>query len=122
MDSNHYQALAARTLASESDPDISNQQMMLVWNALGLTGEAGEVADLIKKGVFHQHGVDKEQLKKELGDCLWYISALCSTAGIELAEVMQANIDKLNTRYPQGFTPQDSLRRVDIKAKQEESA
>lgn len=49
--------------------------MMLIWTAIGLVGEAGEVAELVKKGVFHRHGIDKEKLKNELGD----------VAGISLA-------------------------------------
>jgi NTP pyrophosphatase (non-canonical NTP hydrolase) len=79
---------------------------MIAWNALGLAGEAGEVADLIKKGIFHQKGLDKENLKKELGDVLWYLTALCSDLGLSLEEVMQHNIKKLKARYPEGYDPQ----------------
>lgn len=84
---------------------------MLVWCATGLIGEAGEVADYVKKGVFHQHGVLPDRLADELGDVLWYIASLCTLAGIDLSDVMQANIEKLNRRYPNGYRSEDSINR-----------
>lgn len=116
MDANEYQQLARRTLIDRPDFPISDQDVMLVWNAIGLAGEAGEVAELVKKGVFHQHGIDVAKLQKELGDVLWYVAALCSKAGIDMGEVMQANIEKLKTRYPEGFTSTASQQRVDVEA------
>jgi NTP pyrophosphatase (non-canonical NTP hydrolase) len=75
---------------------------------LGLTGEAGEVAELLKKGLGHDHGIDREKLKKELGDVLWYVAVLAWYNDTTLAEVMQQNIDKLLARYPRGFTVEES--------------
>lgn len=114
MSANVYQALAARTLIDKPDFEISDPEIMLVWNALGLTDEAGEVAGAIKKGVLHQHGLDRDKVAKELGDVCWYIAALCTILGLDLGEVMQANIDKLRVRYPNGYKPADSLARVDV--------
>ena len=71
--------------------------------ALGLTGEAGEVADLIKKSVFHNKPMDLVHLKKELGDVMWYVALMCHAYKFDLDEVMQLNIDKLKARYPEGF-------------------
>ena len=113
MNANDYQKLAARTLIDRPDFVLSDGDIMLLWNALGLAGEAGEVAELVKKGILHQHGLDRERLKKELGDVLWYAAALCTRLGLDLSEVMQANIDKLYERYPDGFSATDSRRRVD---------
>ena len=79
--------------------------------ALGLTGEAGEVAELIKKHVFHKHPLEKEKLIKELGDVAWYLVALAETNGIPLADIFAANISKLKARYPDGFKTQDSYNR-----------
>lgn len=76
---------------------------VLIWS-LGLAGEAGEVADFIKKVYGHGKAFDKEALKKELGDVLWYLSNLADAYGLTLAEVAQANVDKLRARYPNGFT------------------
>lgn len=111
MTAKEYQQQAGRTMIERPGFDVNEKQMMLVWNALGLAGEAGEVADLVKKGVFHRHGIDREKLKNELGDVLWYTTALCSSLGLELEEVMTANITKLEKRYPNGFTPEDSINR-----------
>lgn len=111
MNANDYQKLAARTLVNRPVEPPSDPEMMLLWNAIGLSGEAGEVADLIKKGVFHKHGVDQEALKKELGDVLWYVAGLCTTLGITLEEVMTLNIEKLKARYPEGFKVEDSINR-----------
>lgn len=65
--------------------------------ALGLTGEAGEVADEVKKCMYQGHPWQPSKIIEELGDVLWY--------------VMQANIDKLERRYPDGFSPAASVNR-----------
>lgn len=114
MTADEYQQLAARTLIGAPDAAYSPADIMLVWNALGLAGEAGEVADTIKKAVFHQHGVDREELIKELGDVLWYVAALCTKLDVSLAEVMTRNIEKLKRRYPDGYSSGDSKKRVDV--------
>ena len=113
MDANDYQKQAARTLIDRPDFTLSDADIMVLWNALGLAGEAGEVAELVKKGILHQHGLDHDQLKKELGDVLGYAAALCTRLGLDMGAVMQANIDKLYERYPDGFSAKDSRRRVD---------
>ena len=114
MDSTDYQFKAARTLIEKVDFPVSDEGLCLVWNAIGLAGEAGEVAELVKKGVFHQHGLDREALARELGDALWYIAALCTVAGLDLGAVMEANVIKLSIRYPNGFSSADSQARVDV--------
>lgn len=95
-----YQEAAART--GGTDVAIS---------ALGLAGEAGEVVDLLKKHLGHGHPVDREKLKKELGDVLWYLSDLARLFDIKLSDVAEANIEKLRRRYPNGFSKADSLNR-----------
>lgn len=103
---NSYQIEASRTLIAAPDFQITPDQVMLAWNALGLAGEAGEVADLVKKAVFHQQGLDKEKIKRELGDVLWYIAAVCSGLQISLEEVAELNIEKLKARFPEGYSPE----------------
>jgi NTP pyrophosphatase (non-canonical NTP hydrolase) len=103
MTGHDYQQAAARTLIDGPDWQIPAPEIMLAWNAIGLAGEAGEVADLVKKAVFHRKGLDYEKLAKELGDVLWYVAALCSTAGLSLNDVMAANVEKLKARYPNGW-------------------
>lgn len=114
MNANDYQQQAARTLINAPDFQMPDTEMMIIWNAIGLAGEAGEVAELAKKGVFHQHGIDREKFAKELGDCLWYIAALCTKLDLDMGKVMQANIDKLMLRYPNGYKAEDSQKRVDV--------
>jgi NTP pyrophosphatase (non-canonical NTP hydrolase) len=114
MNASDYQEQAARTQIPEPGFDIPGHEMMLVWNALGLAGEAGEVAELVKKGVFHRHSIDRTKLEKELGDVLWYASALCTALGLELGEIMQINIEKLKVRYPNGYSSIDSQQRLDV--------
>lgn len=118
MNASTYQEQAARTLLDAPGFDIPAQEIMLLWNAIGLAGEAGEVAEHIKKGVLHQHGVDANKLGKELGDVLWYVAGLCTKAGLDMSQVMAENIQKLQARYPHGFTAADSQRRVDVQQEQ----
>lgn len=70
---------------------------------LGLSGEAGETLDMVKKWIFHEKQLDNEHLKKELGDCLWYVAMICESFGWSLDEIMEMNIAKLKARYPEGF-------------------
>lgn len=111
MDAQEYQKLAARTLIDRADFAIHDDELLVIWNAIGLAGEAGEVCDLVKKGIFHQHGLDRDALIKELGDVLWYTAALCTKLGVGLDEVMERNIDKLHKRYPAGFSSEASRQR-----------
>ena len=76
--------------------------------ALGLSGEAGEVAELIKKHVFHDQPLDEDKLVRELGDCLWYLAALSSALAVNLSRVAETNIAKLRARYPNGFDAERS--------------
>lgn len=110
MDANRYQELAKRTLVEHPNL-VSDADMMKIWNAIGLAGEAGEVANLVKKAIFHQHGIDYPKLLDELGDVLWYLSCLALECGFDLGYVMDRNIDKLAQRYPNGFSTQDSIQR-----------
>lgn len=113
MNINEYQKEAARTLIPGPDFQLSDNEFMLVWCAIGLGGESGEVLEQIKKGLLHRHGLDKEKLKSELGDCCWYLAGLCTRLDISLEEVMTDNIQKLYIRYPNGYSSQDSIKRVD---------
>ena len=109
MNFQSYQRAASRTLQCEMTPEqlISN----LVF---GLCGEAGEVADMLKKVIFHKHPFDKEKLKKELGDCTWYLFMIAEFYDLDMAEIAQLNIDKLWKRYPNGFNHEDSRKRQDV--------
>ena len=68
---------------------------------LGLAGEAGEVVEHIKKYI-RDGNLDQEELKKELGDSIYYWARICEQFGLEPSEVIQANIDKLTSRRERG--------------------
>jgi NTP pyrophosphatase (non-canonical NTP hydrolase) len=109
MTGNEYQTLANRTLIDEPDFVLTKEQVMIVWQATGLAGEAGEVSELVKKGIFHQQGIDILKVKKELGDVLWYLAALCKVFDIPMEEIMKHNIEKLKARFPDGYTPERTM-------------
>lgn len=72
---------------------------------------AGKTVDYLKKVVFHSHPLDKEKVKKELGDVLWYCALVAESCGLSLNDVAQANVTKLRARYTEGFTIAESLSR-----------
>ena len=73
-----------------------------IYPTLGLEGESGEVCEKIKKIIRDNHGVvrqdEKETLRREIGDILWYIAMLCTELGFSLEEVAQINLQKLKDR------------------------
>ena len=78
----------------------------IVYPTLGLVNEAGEVAGKVKKIFRDKNGVisddDREALKGELGDVLWYLTQICTNLGLTLEEVAEANLDKLFSRLERG--------------------
>ena len=109
---NDYQRAALRTAPNmhfwfECEEDLA----ALLNGALGLCGEAGEVADLIKKAAFQGHELDEEKVIEELGDVAWYLAIASEALGVTLGEVLQKNVDKLAKRYPEGFDKASSINR-----------
>ena len=78
---------------------------------LGLPGEVGEVCDTVKKAIFHGHSINMEDLKKEIGDVMWYLAMICDSFGFDIEEIAKMNIDKLKERYPEGFSEYASQHR-----------
>lgn len=106
MDANEYQRLALRTAAEHSSPNDR------IHNAvLGLAGEVGEIADAWKKFVYHGHAKQEQALIDELGDVLWYAALMCEGLHITMRQVMTRNIEKLEKRYPDGFSTERSINR-----------
>ena len=73
--------------------------------AVGLSAEAGEFTEIVKKILFQGKPVNDENLfhlKRELGDVMWYVMQACMGLGVDLDEVIEMNIDKLKSRYPGG--------------------
>lgn len=71
--------------------------------AMGISGEAGEVTDEIKKHIYHGKELDREALVKELGDTLWYLVLVAICIGVDLTEVVEANVAKLEERHPERY-------------------
>jgi len=101
-----YQEKSKRTMNSSlPEKDQLNNYVF------GLVGEVGETVDLLKKYFYHGHEIDKPELKNELGDILWYVSAVASLFDLDLQEIAQGNIEKLERRYPEGFSTEASIKR-----------
>lgn len=82
----------------------------LITAALGISAEGGEFAEIIKKAVFQGKPLDDDaqyHMKRELGDVMWYIAQACIALGCTLEDIIYMNIEKLESRYPDGF---DSFR------------
>ena len=105
---NEYQALAQRTQNREAP--VQNRMLEA---AIGLCEESGEVAGKLKKFLFHEHDYPREAIIKELGDVLWYLTALAVEFNSSLEEVAKENIEKLETRYPEGFSAEKSINRTE---------
>ena len=78
----------------------------IVYPTMGMVNEAGEVAGKVKK-IFRDHGgeiteTDRQALKKELGDVLWYLAQICTELDLSLQEVAEANLIKLFSRLERG--------------------
>lgn len=100
-----YRADVLRTLGTMTERET------LVNSALGLCGEAGEFADLIKKWEFHRHTLDIDKVIKELGDIRWYLEVAAHAIGVSMAHIEAKNIEKLKARYPEGFSSEASINR-----------
>lgn len=98
MTFSEYQEKAIATLTVEENLET--------YLTLGLVGEAGEIAEKVKKIIRNEQGnfatLDPSDMKRELGDVLWYLSALARTLGIDLDDVAETNLAKLLDRKARG--------------------
>jgi NTP pyrophosphatase (non-canonical NTP hydrolase) len=96
MTFNEYQKEAQKTAIY---PNVGNN---LIYPVLGLCGEAGEVAEKVKKIFRDNEGIldesKKQEIKKELGDVLWYIAQISTEMGLFLDDVASLNLEKLKSR------------------------
>lgn len=114
MRGNVYQAAAMRTAGTEDNGAL------LVNGALGLCGEAGEVADIVKKHKFQGHKLDAAKVAEELGDVLWYVAITARAIGYDLDLIMEMNIAKLHARYPDGFDAERSIHRAEYEKEKQD--
>lgn len=106
MEFNRYQELARRTQNPELTPEKRLEHALF-----GLGSEVGEILGIYQKAL-QGHEINENEVCKEAGDVLWFISELCDCLGVSLDYIPQLNIAKLLERYPdEGFNPERSINR-----------
>lgn len=110
-----YERAAARTVN-----DALTDEQRLLDAAAGLAEEAGEVLGAIRKHAFFGHPLDRDRLAKELGDALWCLTMTARNAGLSLEEVARLNLEKLQRRYPDGFSGEASFREREAQSDREQ--
>ena len=91
---NYYQQQASETAIYKSEHAV-------IYPALGLAAEAGEVANKVKK-ILRDGKFDRTAISDEVGDCLWYIAALCRDLNVDMTTVATRNLEKLHDRKKRG--------------------
>lgn len=121
MNIKEFQELSKRTMPKvgsqvnvDGDILIMSRPLIVANYAMGLTGEAGEVTDLLKKNVFHGHALNREEVEKEIGDFMHYAVGLATLFNLDMEVILEKNIKKLKERYPNGFNQADSIMRRDM--------
>lgn len=95
--------------------DSTSMHDKLALGGLGVAGEAGEVADLVKKILYHDAAFaeNRDKLIKEMGDVYWYLEYLAAAIGVDTEAVLRANVEKLRKRHPNGWTPESAKSKAD---------
>ena len=102
-ESNNSSFMAERLRQLEFDSKTN--MALLMTGAIGIASEGGEFAEIIKKCVFQGKPMDddtKYHIKRELGDIIWYWISTCRSLGLDPNEVIEENVKKLESRYPDG--------------------
>ena len=114
----NYQGLAERTSATagmagcaSAQVRIDSNVVRLLHGAMGLCTEAGELQDQLKRHIFYGKPLDVNNIAEECGDLFWYLAETLTAIDRRFIDVMQTNIDKLRTRYPEKFTEYAALNR-----------
>lgn len=95
------------TASLESMPDEAMQKrslaaLRLMHAATGMSTEANEFLDQLRKHVFYGKTLDETNLKEELGDLFFFASRACELLGVDIIDMLEANVRKLRERYPEG--------------------
>ncbi len=110
MNSKDYIQDAIRT--ESTDFSAMNDRLMndgtkrLLHAGIGLSTEAGEFLDALKKHIFYGKELDRVNLKEEMGDLFWYLAIACDELDVEFEPLMETNIAKLKARYGEKFSEQ----------------
>jgi NTP pyrophosphatase (non-canonical NTP hydrolase) len=108
MNSNDYIKNAIKTDLTDYQPVVDRlsdkKTVRILHAAMGLSTEAGELLDAVKKHLMYGKPLDIVNLKEEAADCFWYIAILADTLGFSFEEIQERNIAKLKTRFGDKFT------------------
>lgn len=102
-----YQDQAMRTAKT------GNKDFDLMHAAYGVSGEAGEFVDVIKKSQVYGRALDHKHAAEELGDILWFVALGCQALGVSMNDVAEKNIEKLRVRYPEKYSDALANERLD---------
>lgn len=95
--------------------DLDSDTLNMLHMAVGISGEAGELLDAIKKVWVYGKEPDWGNIREELGDLLFYIQGLANILGDNIDDLIESNMTKLTKRYPTGYTDADAIERADKK-------
>jgi NTP pyrophosphatase (non-canonical NTP hydrolase) len=98
LDIKTYTEKSSRTCANLPSKQLDNLHM-----TMGMVTEVGELIDVFKKDLAYDKPFDWVNVKEEVGDLMWYVANFCRINNLDLEEILQINIDKLTTRYPEKF-------------------
>lgn len=106
MEIKEYQQQSIRTCANLDSTLLDNIHMVL-----GMQTESAELSDVFKKNLAYNKDIDWINIKEELGDLMWYIANMCNINGWDLRDILDTNINKLQSRYPDKFTTDKAINR-----------
>jgi NTP pyrophosphatase (non-canonical NTP hydrolase) len=114
---NAHCAMVMRLAKPATDilPGLNHNKVELIHAALGLSGETGEVVDIIKKYAINGKLLDVVHLIEEVGDVLWYIQLMCINLNIPMTEILTLNRQKLEKRFPEGYSDKAAAAQADKK-------
>ncbi len=100
---------AGSVIAEELTPEDCHRLHM----AIGISGEAGELLDAIKKAVIYRKPLDIANIVEECGDLLFYISGMLDSIGVDIESAIAANTSKLSIRYGKAYSDESAIARLD---------
>lgn len=111
----NYHAFVRSLCKSGEDivAQFTPERAHIVHMAMGMSGEAGELLDSVKKTVIYNKPIDRENIIEELGDMYWYMTGMMDYLGVTIQDVVEANVDKLRKRYPDAYTDTAAQKRAD---------
>jgi len=114
MKSENYEKCVLTTESSnfnEIGKRMDKTRLRMLHAAIGISTEAGELLDQLKKNIYYGKDLDVTNLIEELGDLFWYATIMINELGISFEKVFDINIAKLRKRYSNGFSQEEAINR-----------